>query len=101
MSPKITLAQAIVSKSTQNSVSTGTPNADLDEYEEDIATLSKLMGGSNPPVAQVVHDLLDSTRPKRKDWLLEEIAILEIIEKYPCFKVPKWVGILLCHILFV
>ena len=61
------------------------------EYEENVATLSKLMQAKTPPAANVVKQLLGLTRNKRKDWLKEEIAIRQILQKYPCFKLSKWV----------
>ena len=64
---------------------------DCDEYEEDVATLTKLMSGKTPPAAQVVRQLLDSTRRKRMQWLKEEISLHDIFEKFPCLKMSKWV----------
>ena len=59
------------------------------EMEEDVVTLSTLVGGKTPPAAQTI---MDATREKRKLWLKKEVSITEIFEKYPCLKISKWVS---------
>ena len=56
-----------------------------------MATLAKIIGGKTPPAAQIVRQILDSTRRKRMQWLKEDISISDVFEKYPCLKMSKWV----------
>ena len=64
----------------------------LDEYEENLTTLNKLMKGKNPPAPNLIIQLLDETRQNRKIWMKQEISIHEILDKYHCFTKPKWVS---------
>lgn len=89
-STKAVLAQAIVTKVTQQA-DTNTTEEDQDDYEEDVEALTQVVTGKHPPAAQSVYDLLDATRHKRTTWLQEEISIAEILNKFPCFKNSKWV----------
>ena len=97
--PKITLSQAAVTAAIRQSEAlTDQPQGDgMDEYEESVASLNRLIEGKNPPAPKLIIQLLEETRQKRKDWLKQEISIHDILEKYICFKKPKWVSCLALH----
>ena len=66
---------------------------DIEEYEENVETLSKLVKGKTPPAAHSVKQLMDITRKARVQWMKEEImSIKNILDKYPCFRISKWVS---------
>ena len=66
--------------------------ASVEEDEENVAALKKLMASRNPP-AQTVQELLAATRTYLKQWLKKpDISIHNILEKFPALKEPKWVS---------
>lgn len=90
--PKVIVAQpAIATPEQQLSTSSSSDDREMEDYEEDVATLSTLVKGKTPPAAHTIKQLLDATREKRLQWLRKEISITEIFEKYPCLKISKWV----------
>ena len=63
----------------------------VEEDEENVQALKKLMSSKNPP-AQTVQELLAATRTYRNQWLKKpEISIHDIMDKFPVLKEPKWV----------
>lgn len=76
---------------TPSESATGDSSLEVEEYDENVATLSKLMKGKNPPAAQAMKQLLDATRSIRVQWMKEFISIKDIFQKFPCLKVSKWV----------
>ena len=97
--PKITLSQAAVTAAIRQSEAlTDQPQGDgIDEYEESVASLNRLIERKNPPAPKLIIQLLEEIRQKRKDWLKQDISIHDILEKYICFKKPKWVSYLALH----
>lgn len=85
---KVRASQPAQSSSSGNSV----VNIEMETYEENVTALAKLINGKHYPPAKVVEELLDATRILRKKWLDEEVSIRQILDKYPCFKNPKWVS---------
>ena len=83
------LAQPL-SSSFKNIDTSSSLSVDAD-MEEDVGLLRTLFEGKNPPAAQTIKQLLDSTRVKRMEWLKSEVSIADIFEKYPCLKISKWV----------
>ena len=67
-------------------------NREMEEaHQESIKALQKLFEGRASVPNQTVQSLLDSTRPHREQWLRTPVSIDSIIQKYPAFKLPKWV----------
>ena len=96
--PKLIVSQAALSvqKEPIQSESQGSSQLsenELDEYEENVAALKKLMDGKNPPSRKLIIQLLEQTRQHRKKWLKELVSIDNIREKFPCFKQLQWVSI--------
>ena len=72
----------------------------VEEDEENVQALKKLMSSKNPP-AQTVQELLTETRTYRNQWLKKpEISIHDIIDKFPVLKEPKWVCFMVLIIAF-
>lgn len=79
------------SVSVSESQSSDQSNELSDDYDDNVSNLNRLITKKNISSTQVVRQLLDQTREKRRIWLKEDISIHEILEKYTCFKQLKWV----------
>ena len=90
--PKIVLQAAVKATIRQPEMPEASNQSHSDEYEENLTTLNKLMTGKNPPAPNLIIQILDETRKKRKIWMKQEISIHEILDKYKCFTKPKWVS---------
>ena len=69
-------------------------NQEMEEaHQESIEALQKLFEGRASVPHQTVQCILDSTRPHREQCLRTPVSIDNVIQKYPAFKLPKWVRI--------
>ena len=67
-------------------------NHEMEEYDENVAALQKLLKQKSP-AAQTIQDLLKATRELRLKWLCSSpVSIHDIFEKYPILAQPKWVS---------
>ena len=86
--------QKIILPNAEESSRSVLPNNDgkLEEYEENVAALKKIVK-TKSPAAQTVQELLSATRELRLKWLSSApVSIHNIMEKYPVLAYPKWVG---------
>lgn len=71
--------------------------SNVDEDEENVEALKKLIASKNPP-ARMVQELLTATRTYRNQWLKKpQISIHDILCKFPALKEPKWVRFYVYH----